>query len=197
MCHGPTSAHLAHLQCGLQPEEHQVRKDLWEEHKQDYKAFVDASLANATASAVLLDNVADDDAPAVGGVELAGEALKSLAAVISERTTRPKQPTRQQQSDALLTDILKGVEVAITSFQSLQQDVELQQKTANEASSEVTLATESLKPFKDSPEKLLVVQRLSELERLVEDLRATLPEDTGPLFYDSGKNPSLQLCSHY
>ncbi|KAF7344226.1 hypothetical protein MVEN_01713500 [Mycena venus] len=180
--------------CSLEAHPHQVPDAQWNAHKEKHRA----SLVDATAHAVLFESNAGSS-PVPDQSQFTTEALNSLTALISERTTQPKQPTRQAQSDALLKSILEGIERAVIAIQeakSASQDVELHRKKMNEALDEVLLAARSLKPSKESPEKSFVAGRLTDLELLVEDLRATLPEDKAPLFYDSAyatENPIANL----
>ncbi|KAF7333828.1 Glycoside hydrolase family 92 protein [Mycena venus] len=180
--------------CSLETYPHQVPEAQWNAHKEEHRA----SLVDATTHAVLSEANAGSS-PVPDQSQFTTEALKSLAALISERTTQPKQPTRQAQSDALLKSVLEGIEKAVIAIQeakSASQNVELQRKKMNEALDEVLLAARSLRPFKESPEKTFVAGRLTDLELLVKDLRSTLPEDTAPLFYDSAyatENPIADL----
>ncbi|KAF7325266.1 hypothetical protein MSAN_02516500 [Mycena sanguinolenta] len=191
--------------CKLETYPHLVPQREWADHRaarsrletQAHAAVAD-SVAESVAHAALSEGANESNSIPADTTQIGQEALKALQAIMSARSTKPKQPTRQKQDDHLLMTIAKKIEETIVSVeQSSNTSLEAQRQAANAAWYEgVLVAAASLQNIKPSPEKSFVEERLKVLEILVKDLKSALPEETEPFFYDSAYtrvNPVAKL----
>lgn len=144
------------------------------------------SLAESDANRNLSDHSS-------GGDDIISAVMDSFEAVLAQvraSAPKPKQPSREAQSDNLLHATLLDIEKAIHSLEpariaSLHPD--RQWEAVDKAAEEVAMSAKVLQAFDDgAEEKTFVVQQLRTLENLVGRLRQDLPPDKRPYYYDCG-----------
>ncbi|KAJ7080140.1 hypothetical protein C8R44DRAFT_895523 [Mycena epipterygia] len=126
-----------------------------------------------------------------GGADILSAVMDSFDAVLSQaRASRPKpkQATRNEQSDDLLRAILRDIEAAIRPLDPAHiasLNLDLQWQAVDTAAEELAISAKALQAFdEETEEKAFVVRQLRILENSVGRLREDLPSDTRPYYYD-------------
>ncbi|KAJ7113437.1 hypothetical protein C8R44DRAFT_741039 [Mycena epipterygia] len=126
-----------------------------------------------------------------GGADILSAVMDSFDAVLSQaRASRPKpkQATRNEQSDDLLRAILRDIEAAIRPLDPARiasLNLDLQWQAVDTAAEELAISAKALQAFdEETEEKAFVVRQLRILENSVGRLREDLPSDTRPYYYD-------------
>lgn len=151
-------------------------------------------------------DVPPETVPSADASHYLEEAQNTLKAIIAARPVRSERRLQVQQ-DRVLEEILRQITTACESLRHMEdiymgansededmesvndedmESVNAQRKNINDAEATLDTTANSLKPFSETPEKEYVVEQWQKLEVLVSSWRSQLPEDRGPLFYDSG-----------
>ncbi|KAJ7260679.1 hypothetical protein C8J57DRAFT_1514613 [Mycena rebaudengoi] len=111
------------------------------------------------------------------------EAQNSMMAVVSEGLNlRTIVPTRQAQSNQLMSSLSSKIQTVVASIQSADHGSEKADslwKKVDHAQHELEIVASSLQPLKDTPEKSRVVDEMRKLEHELKEFTSTLPKMSG------------------
>ncbi|KAJ7834436.1 hypothetical protein B0H13DRAFT_2369891 [Mycena leptocephala] len=193
--------------CALRPFPHEVPANQWLAHQAEAEraaqhipgGWIESSsvddetdhIALQTARIVLSDGPETTDNPQpidVDSQTLVAE-LQQSTAKLTQPAQRPqkKQAAPQKRSARVLSALSSDVEGAIRSLKNGPSDPSAAWAKADDARKQISVVALSLRDHQDSSLKESVVSELRKLERELDNFQSSLPPDTRPLFYDSGK----------
>ncbi|KAJ7214533.1 hypothetical protein GGX14DRAFT_392556 [Mycena pura] len=196
----PRKSHMC--KCALRPFPHEVPANEWLAHQADIEraaqhipgSWIDSSSVDEetnyitlqTARIVLSDS-SDYSQPVVVDPQTLIADLQQSTGKFANQRPRKKQVAPQMRSARVLSVLASDVEGAIRSLQTRPSDPSALWAKADNARKQISVVALSLQDHQDSSLKESVVSELRKLERELDSFQSSLPPDTRPLFYDSGK----------